>query len=130
MLLQDTFSKEDKKNCIFCDGEHKPYECEKVKNVDERKKILKEKRCCYKCIRFGHNSRDCRSKLKCFNCTGYHHAAVCYKSQAKMSNPNQDGKLTTVAGIKPKQFSTFTNCFDYYFLYNLEDEFNLPNFIR
>lgn len=39
--------------------------------------ILKEKRRCFRCLRIGHNSRDCRSRIKCHKCSRSHHLAMC-----------------------------------------------------
>ena len=48
-------------NCAFCLGGHKHEDCQKVKNVSERKQLLIKFGRCFSCIRKGHLSKDCRA---------------------------------------------------------------------
>ena len=63
--------------CVFCEKGHKPQHCKIVTKLDARKAILKEKRRCFKCLKSGHVARNCTSNIKCHNCSGRHHLAVC-----------------------------------------------------
>ena len=62
-LLQTTRKKKKKPTCIYCDDEHdRSYQCEKVKTLADRKKIIATKGLCYNCTRTGHHAADCKSK--------------------------------------------------------------------
>ena len=43
-------------NCAFCLGGHKHEDCQKVKNVSERKQLLIKFGRCFSCIRKGHHT--------------------------------------------------------------------------
>ena len=80
-LLQTTGKEKKKAACIYCDNEqHKSYQCEKVKTLGERKKIIATKRLCYNCTGTGHRAADCKSKRNCQNCGGRHHSSICDKN--------------------------------------------------
>ena len=64
-------------NCAFCLGGHKHEDCQKVKNVSERKQLLIKFGRCFSCIRKGHLSKDCRANLTCKFCKGKHHSSIC-----------------------------------------------------
>ena len=72
--------------CLFCGNQHYSSSCTVVTNPDARKKILREKKRCFVCLRAGHISRNCRSSSKCFHCKGRHHATIC---GSKMDGNNQ-----------------------------------------
>ena len=63
--------------CVFCEQSHKPQHCKNVTELQARKAILREKGKCFRCLRSGHLSSRCSSRIKCFNCSKTHHAAVC-----------------------------------------------------
>ena len=64
-------------NWAFCLGGHKHEDCQKVKNVSERKQLLIKFGHCFSCIRKGHLSKDCRANLTCKFCKGKHHSSIC-----------------------------------------------------
>ena len=64
-------------NCAFCLGGHKHEDCQKVKNVSERKQLLIKFGRCFSCIRKGRLSNDCRANLTCKLCKGKHHSSIC-----------------------------------------------------
>ena len=47
--------------------------------VDERKKILKKKKLCYKCTGKYHSAAECRSERSCNNCNQRRHTSICNK---------------------------------------------------
>ena len=40
--------------------------------------ILKEKKRCFVCLKAGHISKNCLSKMNCYNCSKQHHVAICH----------------------------------------------------
>lgn len=53
--------------CAFCDGNHKLWLCEKLKNssYDERRKFTRSKKLCENCLKFGHVSGRCYRNSFC-----------------------------------------------------------------
>ena len=81
--------KPSRRNCVFCGKSHYSDKCEDIADIVIRKKILREEKCCFKCLWNGHVIKNCRANYKCFNCQGKnHHTAICdrlkcIKSDAK-----------------------------------------------
>ena len=72
------FSKQKEKVCLFCKEQHYSDKCSKVKNVDDRREILKKNRYCFKCMKPGHSKANCKGRVKCFKCQSFgHHTALC-----------------------------------------------------
>ena len=63
--------------CCFCQREHSSQDCLTVSGVESRREILRRNGRCYICLGRGHISRNCRSRIKCHNCKGRHHVALC-----------------------------------------------------
>ena len=61
--------------CAFCNGPHPSTKCAIVTDPEARKKILRQKRKCFGCLRSGHLSRDCEAR--CYRCGGKHHVSLC-----------------------------------------------------
>ena len=53
--------------------------CDKVKDVGERKKILATKRLCFNCTGAKHRASECKSPICCRNCERKHHTSLCDK---------------------------------------------------
>ena len=64
-------------HCLFCGYKHFSASCKTVSDPTARKKILREKRRCFVCLKGNHLSRQCASRSKCYHCNGRHHAAIC-----------------------------------------------------
>ena len=64
-------------NCLFCNSKHFSASCTKVTDPNARKKILRDLRRCFVCLRAGHINRDCNSRSRCFHCQGRHHSSIC-----------------------------------------------------
>eukprot|EP00794_Sanderia_malayensis_P016165 gene16165-biopygen13734 len=66
------------KKCAFCQEEHSPENCTKIKDVEERKHLLIKSARCFSCLKPGHRSYKCRNKISCNRCKeGNHHCAIC-----------------------------------------------------
>ena len=72
-------TEEKRNNCIFCKDNHENAACDKAKKLsfDVRKNIVKENSCCFKCLKRGHRSRDCRVRLSCGWCGNRHVILFC-----------------------------------------------------
>ena len=60
--------------CTFCNGPHPLTKCVVVTYPEARKKILRQKRKCFGCLRSGHLSRDCEAR--CYRCGRKHHVSL------------------------------------------------------
>ncbi|XP_065665684.1 uncharacterized protein LOC136087106 [Hydra vulgaris] len=83
--------------CLFCDNNHKSHQCKLVTNITTRKKILSDKKCCFRFLSNKHFSNKCSSKFKCFKCNRFHHVSICDSDNRDEHNNNKDGELTSVA---------------------------------
>ena len=63
--------------CCYCNKSHSPSNCDAVAQVDARRQVLRRNGRCFTCLRKGHMSRDCRSKVRCQKCGGRHHLSIC-----------------------------------------------------
>ena len=62
-MLQTLQKQLKTQTCIYCgDVAHKAAECQKVKDVIQRRNILNKKKLCYNCTGEDHRAIDCRSK--------------------------------------------------------------------
>ncbi|GFU69503.1 uncharacterized protein TNCV_1350631 [Trichonephila clavipes] len=66
-------------NCVFCDKCHESKKCYHAKKLDfeQKQEILKNKRCCFTCLKFGHQSKVCKSNVQCLLCNERHRALMC-----------------------------------------------------
>ena len=72
-------------NCLFCGNKHFSASCTAITDPNMRKKIIREKKRCFICLRGGHMSRNCTASTKCYKCQGRHHSSIC-GSRAEVSN--------------------------------------------
>ena len=80
-----------RKQCVYCeDLDHKSSDCRKVKDVAERREVLRKKRRCFKCTGGNHLAAECRVRTGCFNCGANHYSSIC-----NMKSGEQQVLLTT-----------------------------------
>ena len=66
------------RGCVYCGKqEHKSVDCKTVVTVDDRKKVLSNKRLCFNCTGSKHRAEDCRSRSLCQICQRRHHTSIC-----------------------------------------------------
>nr|XP_002167985.3 uncharacterized protein LOC100211061 [Hydra vulgaris] len=85
--------------CIFCSKSHKSESCKTVINISSRRSILRDKRRCFNCLKSGQMSKDCRSRISCYECSGKHHVSMCFKKFLLHTDDSKESnnKLTSVA---------------------------------
>ena len=76
------------RGCVYCDStDHKPHECTKVSDPNERKKMFLKKRLCFNCAGDDHRASECRSRKTCLFCKRRHHTSICDRG-------NEDNSMT------------------------------------
>lgn len=85
----DSNDKKDYKTCRVCKEIHPVIRCPKFKemNMNERKKIVREKELCFNCLKPYHNSKECFSN-ECHRCNVKHNMLLCPKSPANEKSVN------------------------------------------
>ncbi|XP_076037766.1 uncharacterized protein LOC143023138 [Oratosquilla oratoria] len=74
-----TSAEEGSQQCVFCHKRHKSEKCNQILRLDilRREEKVKSLGLCFKCLVRGHMSKDCRGKVKCAQCSGYHNVLFC-----------------------------------------------------
>ena len=66
------------RGCVYCGKqEHKSVDCKTVVTIDDRKKVLSNKRLCFNCTGSKHRADDCKSRSLCQICQRRHHTSIC-----------------------------------------------------
>ena len=97
--------------CVYCNStEHKSSECEKVKSVTERKRLLSVRKLCFYCTGGKHRATEYRSKVACQKCIGKHFTSICDKDPQQILVATGEGSviypvvIVEVNGIKCRAF--------------------------
>ena len=80
-----------KRQCVYCEKDHSPSQCDNVTSVKTRVSILRKKARCFVCLRPGHLATHCASKYKCNKCDKKHHISICNGSKVNGENQHQGG---------------------------------------
>lgn len=72
------------------------------KSIDERKKILKDNKLCFKCCMFNHVARDCRKNLYCNICGKNNHVTAMHITGKEPDQSRQGGEETLPKVIASK----------------------------
>lgn len=66
------------RGCVYCGKqEHKSVDCKTVVSVDDREKVLSNKRLCFNCTGSKHRAEDCKSRSLCQICQRRRHTSIC-----------------------------------------------------
>ena len=85
--------------CCYCESKtHKAINCDKVKDVGERKKILAAKRLCFNCTGAKHRASECKSSISCRNCERKHHTSLCDKPPKQPPESREPGMTASQIG--------------------------------
>ncbi|KAJ8916963.1 hypothetical protein NQ315_008363 [Exocentrus adspersus] len=78
--------------CVFCNAGHESNSCHKARKLTlaDKKKVLKEKNACYRCLKVGHQFRKCHSSIRCIICNKWHAAMVCPELPANKRDINTE----------------------------------------
>ena len=87
------------KRCAYCLEKHEEENCGKVKDLEDRRNIIKKFGRCFICLKKGHKAIDCRSRVLCKICNGRHHISLCVKSKVL---PVSQGHRSEAAPSSPK----------------------------
>lgn len=80
-----------RRTCIFCEAEHDSRDCNRYTTMMKRMERLASR--CFRCMRRGHQRRDCRERKPCTHCgSRYHHLLLCPKL---LSEDTQTKKIET-----------------------------------
>jgi len=67
-----------KPRCLFCNQAHLSEACNMHKSVEKRRARAVIKGRCFRCLRRGHTTKGCQTKMfPCFYCNGEHHIFLC-----------------------------------------------------
>ncbi|XP_070564485.1 uncharacterized protein [Ptychodera flava] len=64
--------------------------------LEEKKKYIQENRVCFSCLKRGHNSRECRQKLKCEKCKKRHPTSL-HDDSKDQKPPNETSEASAVS---------------------------------
>ena len=78
--------------CYFCNKDHKSIFCKANIPVNDKWKIVKEKRLCRVCLTCNHVGSPCKSTYKCKKCNGNHSIQLCNKQNVNMVNEDEMNK--------------------------------------
>ena len=86
--------------CCYCEQSHSPKDCRVVTQVEARRQILKKAGRCFMCLRAGHISKECHSKIRCSKCGKRHHNTICFgeKNEGKPAGMNE-GATSVQQGV-------------------------------
>ena len=96
---------ECKLQCFFCQRSYIAGKRDKVSSVEERRKILKEDRRCFNCLKKGHFLPECNNGNGCSKCKGRkgrHHYSICLGelSKIKPAEKDESTESTTVTSME------------------------------
>ena len=97
-----------KRNCSYCgDRNHASVNCDKMKTIDDRMKIVSEKRLCKNCLRPGHIAVKCFSQTRCKRCSKQHHTSLC--QETVVQNPQNSSSSRSESSEASNKSTSSTN---------------------
>ncbi|KIH60974.1 Tas retrotransposon peptidase A16 [Ancylostoma duodenale] len=100
-------------SCMYCEGKHKSFACDKYRTPQERSQYLRDHKLCLICASPQHITSECQRR-PCFKCQKRHHTSCCFQSGSKEWNPTpkkefdhkKKVKGTSNGGKEPKLFKS------------------------
>ena len=74
----------------ICGQYHYSASSEHVKDVEDRKDILRDQKRCYLCLQGGHCAHECENGTLCRWCNGKHHQCICTKATKTLRKNNPE----------------------------------------
>ena len=99
---------ERKIKCVYCGQYHYSASCEHVKDVDDRKGILRDQKRCYLCLQGGHCAHECENGRLCRWCNGKHHQSICTKATKTLRKINPEETTKPEAKEEKKETQNVT----------------------
>lgn len=84
--------------CRYCNKRHRSDGCPTYRTIEDRKKQLKDS--CYKCLKVGHLSKECKKGKPCVHCgeVNAHHRSLCPKKfQAKLFSAHLSEEISELS---------------------------------
>lgn len=100
----------ERKQCVFCNGDHYEDQCSKYGTVEARRQQLGNR--CYICLSSGHLAKFCNlNYYRCWHCTKFkdHHRALCPSKYSESHNSDIDkGRTRLTASSRPSPTVSIT----------------------
>uniref|UniRef100_A0A146LII4 DUF5641 domain-containing protein n=1 Tax=Lygus hesperus TaxID=30085 RepID=A0A146LII4_LYGHE len=99
--------------CIFCEGKHSSIDCIRARDemsFSEKSRIVKNKRCCFLCLKANHIAKNCRSKPKCSVCGRSHVVVFCREIQKSKEPEHVSDSSTTSNDVTQNRVLANLNC--------------------
>ncbi|XP_055623031.1 uncharacterized protein LOC129766488 [Toxorhynchites rutilus septentrionalis] len=89
--------------CDFCSNIHPSYKCLEFNSSTLSQRLLKvkERNCCFNCLRRGHRVIECPSKRTCIKCQRKHHTLLHSDGTVPKSNVDKRQHSQTSVAVEP-----------------------------
>ena len=92
----------DGEKCVYClEATHKAENCDKIKSIEGRKKLLLKFAKCFNCLKGGHRAYKCRSNTLCKVCKDKHHSSICSEGSATKSSLAKEAQPKPSSSLNP-----------------------------
>ena len=88
------------RECVYCEKpDHRSVDCKTVTTLDERKRLLSNKRLCFNCTGSKHRAVDCRSRSLFQICQKRHQTSICDRLGDQLMTATSLGKSTLIYAV-------------------------------
>ncbi|XP_068232198.1 uncharacterized protein [Palaemon carinicauda] len=104
-------SKQENTMCSFCAKKHKSENCYGVLELSgkERGEKIRSLGLCFKCLKSGHMSRDCKARTRCTKCNGAHSTLMCgVRLEMNLKKEESEAKEGAIGSDKPGDVALLT----------------------
>ncbi|XP_068229312.1 LOW QUALITY PROTEIN: uncharacterized protein [Palaemon carinicauda] len=104
-------SKQENTMCSFCAKKHKSENCYGVLELSgkERGEKIRSLGLCFKCLKSGHMSRDCKARTRCTKCNGAHSTLMCgVRLEMNLKKEESEAKEGAFGSDKPGDVALLT----------------------